>query len=63
MVEAGNSVFLIEHNIKMLKACDYLIEIGPSGGAMGGQIIFTGTPKAMSVAPASITGPYLWEIL
>ena len=35
MVEAGNSIFLIEHNIEMLKACDYLIELGPGGGAMG----------------------------
>ncbi len=59
MVEAGNTIFLIEHNIEMLKACDWLIELGPGGGAMGGDIIFTGTPKAMSEAPASITGPYL----
>ena len=59
MVEAGNTIFLIEHNIEMLKACDWLIELGPGGGAMGGDIIFTGTSKAMSEAPASITGPYL----
>ncbi len=59
MVEAGNSIFLIEHNIEMLKACDWLIELGPGGGAMGGDIIFAGTPKAMSEAPASVTGPYL----
>ena len=59
MVEAGNSIFLIEHNIEMLKACDYLIELGPGGGAMGGKIIFAGTPKAMSECPASVTGPYM----
>ena len=59
MVEAGNTVFLIEHNIEMLKACDYLVELGPGGGAMGGNIIFTGTPKAMQASPASVTGPYL----
>ena len=59
MVEAGNSIFLIEHNIDMLKACDYLIELGPGGGAMGGKIIFAGTPKAMSECPASVTGPYM----
>ena len=59
MVEAGNSIFLIEHNIEMLKACDWLIELGPGGGAMGGDIIFAGTPKAMSEASASVTGPYL----
>ena len=59
MVEAGNSIFLIEHNIEMLKACDYLIELGPGGGAMGGKIVFAGTPKAMSECPASVTGPYM----
>ena len=59
MVEAGNSIFLIEHNIEMLKACDWLIELGPGGGAMGGDIIFDGTPKAMSESSASVTGPYL----
>ena len=59
MVEAGNTIFLIEHNIEMLKACDWLIELGPGGGAMGGEIIFTGTPKAMSECPTSVTGPYL----
>ena len=59
MVDAGNSIFLIEHNIEMLKACDYLIELGPGGGAMGGEVIFEGTPKAMSESPSSITGPYL----
>lgn len=59
MVEAGNTIFLIEHNTEMLKACDYLIELGPGGGAMGGDIIFAGTPKAMTQAPASVTGPYL----
>ena len=61
MVDAGNSVFLIEHNTEMLKACDYLVELGPGGGAMGGEVIFAGTPKAMSDAPASVTGPYLCE--
>ncbi len=59
MVEAGNSIFLIEHNLEMLKACDYLIELGPGGGAMGGKVLFAGTPKEMSSCPASVTGPYL----
>ena len=59
LVEAGHSVILIEHNIEMLKACDYLVELGPGGGTMGGQVIFTGTPEAMAQSPASITGPYL----
>jgi len=59
MVEAGNTVFLIEHNIDMLKACDYVIELGPGGGAMGGNVIFSGTPKAMAESKESITAPYL----
>ena len=58
MVEAGNTVFLIEHNLEMLKSCDYLIELGPGGGNKGGQIIFSGTPKAMMQSPNSVTGPY-----
>ncbi|MBQ5994167.1 MAG: excinuclease ABC subunit UvrA [Bacteroidales bacterium] len=59
MVEAGNTIFLIEHNIEMLKSCDWLIELGPGGGAMGGDIIFEGTPKAMAEDTGSVTGPYL----
>ncbi|MBQ6956304.1 MAG: ATP-binding cassette domain-containing protein, partial [Bacteroidales bacterium] len=59
MVEAGNTIFLIEHNIEMLKSCDWLIELGPGGGAMGGDIIFEGTPRAMAEDKGSVTGVYL----
>ena len=59
MVEAGNTIFLIEHNMEMLKQCDYLIELGPGGGAMGGKVIFTGTPKQMLDCKESVTAPYL----
>ena len=59
MVEAGNTIFLIEHNLEMLKQCDYLIELGPGGGAMGGKVIFSGTPKEMLDCKASVTGPYM----
>jgi excinuclease UvrABC ATPase subunit len=59
MVEAGNTIFLIEHNIEMLKSCDWLIELGPGGGATGGDIIFEGTPKAMAEDTESVTGMYL----
>ena len=58
MVEAGNTIFLIEHNLEMLKRCDYLIELGPGGGAMGGKVIFTGTPKQMLTCKESVTAPY-----
>ena len=59
MVEAGNTIFLIEHNLEMLKQCDYLIELGPGGGAMGGKVIFAGTPKQMLDSKESVTAPYM----
>ncbi len=58
MVEAGNTIFLIEHNLEMLKHCDYIIELGPGGGAMGGKVIFNGTPKEIMRCQSSITRPY-----
>ena len=58
MVEAGNTIFLIEHNLEMLKQCDYLIELGPGGGAMGGKVIFTGSPKQLLTCKESVTAPY-----
>lgn len=59
MVDAGNSIFLIEHNIEMLKACDYLVELGPGGGEKGGRVIFEGAPMEMAESAVSVTGPYL----
>lgn len=59
MVEQGNSVFLIEHNLDVLKAADYVIELGPGGGQMGGQLLFCGTPAEMLVCKHSITAPFL----
>ena len=61
MVEAGNSIFLIKHNLEMPKSCDYLIELAPGGGNMGGKVIFSGTPKEMLVCKDSITGVYMVE--
>ena len=59
MVEQGNTIFLIEHNLEMLKACDYVVELGPGGGNKGGKIIFQGTLGMMAQCPESITGKYL----
>jgi excinuclease UvrABC ATPase subunit len=59
MVDQGNTIFLIEHNLEMLKACDYAIELGPGGGNKGGKVIFEGTPKDMKNCLESVTGPYL----
>ena len=59
MVEKGNTIFLIEHNLEMVKSADYAIELGPGGGNMGGEILFSGTPKAMTECEISVTGKYL----
>ena len=59
LVANGNSVIVIEHHIEVLKNCDYIIELGPEGGEMGGEIIATGTPKSLIENPYSKTGRYL----
>ena len=59
MVEQGNSVFLIEHNLDVLKAADYVIELGPGGGQMGGELLYSGTPREMLSCRRSITAEYL----
>lgn len=59
MVEQGNSIFLVEHNLDVLKAADYVIELGPGGGQMGGQLLFAGTPHEMLSSSTSITAGYL----
>ncbi|MDD5936911.1 MAG: excinuclease ABC subunit UvrA, partial [Clostridiales bacterium] len=59
LVASGNSVIVIEHNVEILKKCDYLIELGPEGGERGGEIIATGTPKQLVQNEKSITGRFL----
>ena len=59
----GKTVVLIEHNLDVIKTADYLIDLGPEGGAGGGQIIATGTPEAVARNPASYTGSYLKPLL
>ncbi len=59
LVEKGNSLFLIEHNLEVLKAADYVIEIGPGGGDEGGNVIFEGTPQEMLEHQRSVTAGYL----
>ena len=63
LVTAGNTIFLIEHNLEVLKAADYVVEVGPGGGEDGGRIIFEGTPQALMHEEYSITGPYLRKSL
>jgi excinuclease ABC subunit A len=59
----GNTVVIIEHNLDVIKTADWIIDLGPEGGAGGGQIIATGTPEDVAANPASVTGKYLLPLL
>ncbi|MDD2354306.1 MAG: excinuclease ABC subunit UvrA [Patescibacteria group bacterium] len=63
LVERGNSVFVIEHNMHMLKSMDYIIDLGPGGGEEGGRLVAGGTPEEVAKTKESITGHYLKEYL
>ena len=63
LVEQGNTVIIIEHNLDVLKSADYLFDMGPEGGKAGGMIIAQGTPEQLADNPESVTGPFLKEIL
>lgn len=63
LVEKGNSVIVIEHNLDVIKVADYLIDIGPEGGSAGGQLIATGTPEEVAEVKGSYTGKYLKPLL
>lgn len=63
LVENGDSVLVIEHNLDVIKTADYLIDLGPEGGDKGGTIIATGTPEEVAEVPGSYTGKYLKPIL
>ena len=59
LVDAGNTVILIEHNIDVMKNADWLIDLGPGAGDKGGELIATGTPEELAEHPTSVTAPYL----
>jgi excinuclease ABC subunit A len=63
LVEKGNTVYVIEHNLDVVKSCDYLIDLGPEGGAAGGEILAEGTPEEVAANPKSYTGQFLKKIL
>ena len=63
LVDAGNTVIVIEHNLDVLKSVDYLFDMGPAGGRKGGRIVAQGTPEQLASDPASVTGPFLKEVL
>ena len=63
LVDQGNSVVVIEHNLDVIKTADHVIDIGPEGGDGGGTIVATGTPEEIARTPGSHTGHYLASIL
>ncbi len=63
LVDAGNTVILIEHNLDVIKTADYIIDLGPEGGNRGGEIVACGTPEQVAKCEQSYTGQYLKEIL
>ena len=63
LVDAGDTVLVIEHNLDVIKTADYIIDLGPEGGSGGGTVIATGTPEEVTESPVSYTGRYLKPIL
>ena len=59
MVEQGNSVVVIEHNLDVIKTADRLLDMGPEGGEEGGEVVATGTPEQVAAVEASYTGGFL----
>ncbi|MGH8821581.1 MAG: hypothetical protein ACREWJ_09865, partial [Rhodoferax sp.] len=60
---AGNTIVVIEHNLDVIKTADWIIDMGPEGGAGGGQVVGVGTPEQIAANPDSYTGRYLKRLL
>jgi excinuclease ABC subunit A len=63
LCEAGNTVVIIEHNLDVIKTADWVIDMGPEGGAGGGRVLGVGTPEQIAALPHSHTGRYLAKLL
>jgi excinuclease ABC subunit A len=63
LVDAGNSVVVIEHNLDVVKCADWVTDLGPEGGARGGMLVAEGSPEDVAKVPGSHTGRYLAELL
>ena len=63
LVDAGNTVLVIEHNLDVIKVADHIIDLGPEGGSGGGQLVACGTPEQIAACPESFTGQYLKKML
>ena len=63
LVDKGNTVIVIEHNLDVIKSADYLIDLGPEGGSGGGTLVACGTPEEVAACETSYTGQYLKKVL
>ncbi len=63
LVDSGNTVIVIEHNLDVIKTADWVIDLGPDGGSGGGTVVATGTPEEVAMSGASYTGQFLKKIL
>jgi excinuclease ABC subunit A len=63
LVDKGNSILVIEHNLDVIRCADWLIDLGPEGGDKGGHVVATGTPEQLATHPGSHTGRYLRRVL
>jgi len=63
LVEKGNTVIVVEHNMEMIKCADYIIDLGPEGGDKGGEVVAAGTPEEVAKVKRSYTGQFLKEVL
>jgi excinuclease ABC subunit A len=63
LADAGNTILVIEHNLDMIKAADYVLDLGPEGGAAGGKVVARGAPEGIAAAVSSYTGRYLKALL
>jgi len=63
LVDAGNTVLVVEHHLDVIKSADHVIDLGPEGGEEGGDIVADGTPEAVAQTPGSYTGKFLAEVL
>jgi len=63
LVDAGDTVIVIEHNLDVIKRADHVIDLGPEGGLRGGRVIASGTPEHLTTVEASYTGQYLKQVL
>ena len=63
LVEGGNTVVIIEHNLDVIKTADHIIDLGPEGGDRGGEVIATGTPEEVARVNKSYTGQFLRKML